>query len=101
MLSGGEEVLVELTGSPESIIYQKEGVFYAVNIGGPTYQAHNDIVYTSEFSQYVNYDPNVLRGEFISHKKKLQPSPKPCMCPSIWLCLIAYIWTHLNHLFLL
>ncbi|XP_053394800.1 uncharacterized protein LOC123525710 isoform X2 [Mercenaria mercenaria] len=61
-LKTGEDVYIELTGSPHQLIFQKPGVVYALNCGSQAYQAVNDIVYSSEFSQYASYDPEFCRG---------------------------------------
>lgn len=53
---------IELTGSPQQLIYQKKGVEYAVNCAGPAYKALTDITYISEFSRYANFDPNNFQG---------------------------------------
>ena len=54
-ISGGHAVqMLELVGSPKQLVYQKEGVAYALNCGGPAYEATNGIVYTSEHHQFVN-----------------------------------------------
>ena len=55
---------IELEGSPEQLVFQCPGVIYAVNCGGPAYHALNDIVYTSEFSQFANFTREFNHGEF-------------------------------------
>lgn len=55
---------IELEGSPYQLINQPPGVVYALNCGGPAYQAMNDIVYTSEFGQFANFDKEYVFGEY-------------------------------------
>ncbi|XP_063442021.1 uncharacterized protein LOC134722338 [Mytilus trossulus] len=57
-----EDVYIELTNSPRSLIRQKPGVIYAVNVGSPVYQDMNGIVYSSEFSLFANFDPTFENG---------------------------------------
>ena len=54
---------MELEGSPVQLVYQCPGVLYAVNCGGPAYHALNNIVYTSEFSQFANFSYDFNFGE--------------------------------------
>ncbi|XP_052059702.1 uncharacterized protein LOC127700331 [Mytilus californianus] len=58
----GEDIYIELTDSPRSLIRQKPGVIYAVNVASPVYQDMNDIVYSSEFSLFANFDPTFEIG---------------------------------------
>nr|XP_006817896.1 PREDICTED: uncharacterized protein LOC100371827 [Saccoglossus kowalevskii] len=51
----GENRLLELDGSPFSLIRQPERVTFAINCGGQIYQALNGIIYESEHRHYVNY----------------------------------------------
>ena len=62
----GEDVQIELSGSPAPITRQKPGVLYALNCGGPAYQAINDVVYSSEFYQYSNFSYDCCAGELPS-----------------------------------
>lgn len=55
---------VEIDGSPQQLTFQPEGVLYALNSGGPAYTALNDVVYTSEFSQYASYTYDHMFGEY-------------------------------------
>ena len=51
-----EDVFIELTGSPYRQIIQKPGVTFAVNSGGPSFQAvSSDVTYDSEFKHYANF----------------------------------------------
>ena len=59
----GSKAYVEIDGSPKRLIYQPEGVLCTVNSGGPAYHAINDVVYTSEFSEYANYITDGNCGE--------------------------------------
>ena len=54
---------MQLDGSPQQLTRQPEGVLYALNSGGPAYTALNDVVYTSEFSQYASYTYDHVFGE--------------------------------------
>lgn len=58
----GEDVFLEMKGSPFSLTRQKPGVVYALNCAGPAYQDMNDIVYASEHRLFANFDPNFERG---------------------------------------
>ena len=60
----GTRVEVELDGSPRQVVHQVEGVLYALNCGGPAYQASNDIVYTAEHEQFKNFSREVNFGKF-------------------------------------
>ena len=60
---------IELEGSPLQVVVQPPGVKLAVNCGGPAYQASNDVVYTSEFTQFLNTDPDFMHGNSISFDK--------------------------------
>lgn len=46
---------VELEGSPVRLEFQPPGVAYAVNLGGPTYEASNHIVYANTETTF-SYD---------------------------------------------
>ncbi|CAG2215023.1 NPHP3 [Mytilus edulis] len=58
----GEDVYIELTNSPYSLIRQKSGVIYALNVASPVYQDMNGIVYSSEFSLFANFDSTFEMG---------------------------------------
>ena len=66
----GEDVYMELFGSPCSLTRQKPGVIYALNCGGPAYQDLNDIVYSSEHKQFANFSCDFLKGQYNSDFKK-------------------------------
>ncbi|XP_061175870.1 uncharacterized protein LOC133184810 [Saccostrea echinata] len=51
----GTEECVHLDGSPRQLEVQKDLVHYALNCGGPTYTAVNDITYTSEHRQFASF----------------------------------------------
>ncbi|XP_071175248.1 uncharacterized protein [Mytilus edulis] len=61
-VKSGEDVYMELFGSPCSLTRQKPGVIYALNCGGPAYQDLNDIVYSSEHKQFANFSCDFLKG---------------------------------------
>ncbi|XP_070541009.1 uncharacterized protein [Ptychodera flava] len=46
---------IELSGSPCHLVRQPEGVLFAINCAGPSYQAINNIVYESDHKYYKNY----------------------------------------------
>ncbi|KAL4236673.1 hypothetical protein ACF0H5_005057 [Mactra antiquata] len=58
----GQDVNLELAGSPQFLTYQKPGVLYALNVGSQTYQAENDVIYSGEFSKIINYDYSNYKG---------------------------------------
>ncbi|VDI38996.1 Hypothetical predicted protein [Mytilus galloprovincialis] len=58
----GEDFYIELTNSPYSLIRQKSGVIYALNVASPVYQDMNGIVYSSEFSLFANFDSTFEMG---------------------------------------
>lgn len=73
-LTAGEDAYIELPGSPHTLIRQKEGVGYALNCGGPAYQAISDITYTSEHKQFASFDGSDGKGwfgKYICMKKNL------------------------------
>lgn len=57
--------MLELVGSPKQIAIQPPGVLYALNCGGPSYHAMNDIVYMSELRQYANFSYDFTYGKTI------------------------------------
>ena len=57
--------MIELDGSPQHIIYQPPGAVYALNCGSPAYHALNDVVYTSEHHQFVNFSRDFCFGESV------------------------------------
>ena len=60
----GELVEIELEGSPIQVVVQPPNVVLAVNGGGQAYQASTGVVYTSEFSQFINLDPDYVFGKY-------------------------------------
>ncbi|XP_076110507.1 uncharacterized protein LOC143079164 [Mytilus galloprovincialis] len=58
----GDDVYIELSDSPRSLIRQKPGVIYALNVASPVYKDMNGIVYSSEFSLFANFDPTFEMG---------------------------------------
>ena len=62
-LSIDEPVPIELEGSPVQVVVQPAGVVLAVNCGSQAYQATTGIVYTSEFTQFLNHDPSYVHGK--------------------------------------
>ena len=63
LLSDQTVVPVELTGSPIRKTYQTSGVYYAVNLGGPTYESTEKVVFDDTQSLF-EYDP--VQGEIYS-----------------------------------
>jgi hypothetical protein len=51
----GKEERIHFPGSPRQLEIQKDLVRYALNCGGPTYTALDDITYTSEHRQFANF----------------------------------------------
>lgn len=56
----GADVSIELGGSPLRVITQPPGVAFALNCGGPDYQALNDVIFNDTETMYKRYDDEGL-----------------------------------------
>ncbi|XP_072040846.1 uncharacterized protein [Amphiura filiformis] len=71
-----DTVPVELEGSPLRLTYQPEGVIFAVNLGGPMYEASDNVVYEDQqslftFDEIEGYQCRRMYGNYLSKTENL------------------------------